>query len=158
MITIRRTYNFAGTTTTEEKFVPRESAEARLYLSSHAPPKPPTTTKDPSKPTLRRPLKRPSRFDAPAPYPNDLLKATAAIKAPLAATQKSIAELKLERGQKLNTVEKSKLDWAGYVDKEKLKDELDKAEKAKGGYLERMDFLGRSEMAREEGLREGRRR
>ena len=44
------------------------------------------------------------------------------------------------------------------MDKEKLKDELDKAEKAKGGYLDKMDFLGRSEVAREEGLREARRR
>lgn len=50
------------------------------------------------------------------------------------------------------------MDWAGYVDKEKLKEELDRAGKAKGGYLERMDFLGRSDVAREEGLREGRRR
>ena len=158
MITIKRTYNFAGTTTTEEKLVPRDSAEARLYLSAPAPPKPSSLPADSSTPTFRRPLKRPSRFDVPAPQPTDLIKATAAIKAPLATQQKSIAELKLERGQKLNTVEKSRLDWAGYVDKEKLKDELDKAEKAKGGYLDKMDFLGRSEVAREEGLREARRR
>lgn len=50
------------------------------------------------------------------------------------------------------------MDWAGYVDKERLGEELERAGKAKGGYLEKMDFLGRSEIAREEGLREGRRR
>ena len=41
---------------------------------------------------------------------------------------------------------------------QKLKDELDMAEKAKGSYLDRMDFLGKSEQARVEGLREGRRK
>lgn len=153
MITIKRTYNFAGTTTTEEKLVPRDSAEARVYLSTLAPPKSPSPSANPSLLGLRRPLKRPSRFDVHIQNATDLSKATAAIQAPL----KSLAELKAERGQKLNTVEKSRLDWAGYVDKEKLKDELDKAEKAKGGYLDKMDFLGRTEMAREEGLREGRR-
>lgn len=71
---------------------------------------------------------------------------------------KSLAELKAEQGRKLNTVEKSRMDWAGYVDKERLGEELDRAGKAKGGYLDKMDFLGRSEMAREEGLREGRRK
>lgn len=154
MITIKRTYNFAGTTTTEEKLVLRESAEARLYFSSL---KPPTTTdEDLSKPPLRRPLKRPSRFDTSAAPSSDLAKLMTALKAP--KLQKSLAELKAERGEKLNTVDKSRLDWVSYVDKEKLKDELDKAEKAKGGYLDRMDFLGRSEMAREEGLRDGRKR
>lgn len=159
MISIKRTYNFAGITTVEEKLVPKDSAEARHYLSSQASaPKPDPSPNDPATSNLRRPLKRPSRFDSPIPTTNDLLKTTAAIKAPVAAQTKSLAELKLERGQKLNTVEKSKLDWAGYVDKEKLKDELDKAEKAKGGYLDRMDFLGRSEAARDQVLKAGRKR
>ena len=159
MISIKRTYNFAGSTTVEEKLVPKDSAEAQHYLASqpsipksHSSPNSLTTT------NLRRPLKRPSRFDSPIPSADDLLKTTAAIKAPATAQIKSLAELKLERGQKLNTIEKSKLDWAGYVDKEKLKDELDKAEKAKGGYLDRMEFLGRSEAARDEVLKEGRKR
>ena len=164
MITIKRTYTFAGTTTTEEKLVPRESAEARLYLSSQASkPSAPSTAENANlnKP-VRRPLRRPSRFDDPDPrvsltHTTNLIKShlvpTAVNNAGMNAVQK-----KLEQGQKLNTVEKSKLDWAGYVDKEKLKDELDMAEKAKGSYLDRMEFLGRSEQAREEGLREGRRK
>ena len=164
MIALKRTYTFAGTTTTEAKLVPRESAEARLYLSSQASKLPvPTTTDNTtlSRP-LRRPLRRPSRFDDPDP-PVSLLQTTDTIKSHLAPTAvnnagMSAVQRKLEQGQKLNTVEKSKLDWAGYVDKEKLKDELDMAEKAKGSYLDRMDFLGKSEQAREEGLREGRRK
>ena len=165
MITIKRTYNFAGTTTTEEKLVPRESAEARLYLSTKpvkALKQPAPNTSTPSE-SIRRPLRRPSRFDDPNPAPTSLLKTTASIKSHLAPTAAnnagmSAVQRKLDQGQKLNTVEKSRLDWAGYVDKEKLKDELDVAEKAKGSYLDRMEFLGRSEQAREDGLREGRRR
>lgn len=158
-ITIKRTYNFAGTTTTEEKLVPKDSAEARLYLASQASAsKPDPDTLDLSMPRLRRPLKRPSRFDTPMANPGDLLKTTTALKTPAGAQIKSLAQLKLERGQKLNTVEKSKLDWAGYVDKEKLKDELDRAEKARGGYMDRMEFLGRSESARDEAFREGKRK
>ena len=165
MIAIKRTYNFAGETTTEEKLVPRESAEARLYLSSNPDnvPKPPTPDNSSAAPTVRRPLRRPSRFDDPNPAPTSLLQTTASIKSHLAPTAVNTAGMsavqrKMAQGQKLNTVEKSKLDWAGYVDKEKLKDELDMADKAKGSYLDRMDFLGRSEQARDDVLREGRRK
>ena len=161
MIRIKRTYNFAGTTTVEEKLVPKDSAEARQYLSSQPSiPKPNPSPNNPAKPNLRRPLRRPSRYDTPVQNPNDLLRTTSAIKASVAAQQakKSPAELKLERGEKLNTVEKSKLDWAGYVDKEKLQDELEKAQKAKGGYLDRMEFLGRSDAARDEVFKQGRKK
>ena len=165
MIAIKRTYTFAGTTTTEEKLVPRESAEARLYLSTKPvkDPKDSASNSSTTSGSIRRPLRRPSRFDDPNPAPNSLLKTTASIKSHLAPTAAnnagmSAVQRKLDQGQKLNTVEKSRLDWAGYVDKEKLKDELDVAEKAKGSYLDRMEFLGKSEQAREDGLREGRRR
>ena len=164
MITIKRTYTFAGSTTTEEKLVPRESAEARLYLSSQAskPSAPSTADNANQNRPVRRPLRRPSRFDDPDPRVS-LTHTTNMIKShlvPVAVNNAGISAVqkKLEQGQKLNTVEKSKLDWAGYVDKEKLKDELDMAEKAKGSYLDRMEFLGRSEQAREEGIREGRRK
>lgn len=165
MISIKRTYIFAGETTTEEKLVPRESAEARLFLSSKPDnvPKSPTQDSSSAASRVRRPLRRPSRFDDPNPAPTSLLQTTASIKSHLAPTAVNTAGMsavqkKLEQGQKLNTVEKSKLDWAGYVDKEKLKDELDMAEKAKGSYLDRMDFLGRSEQARDDVIREGRRK
>lgn len=59
---------------------------------------------------------------------------------------------------KLNTIEKSKMDWAGYVDREGIKEELDGAGKAKEGYLGRMDFLGRVDEMRERGRGEAKRR
>lgn len=128
MVAIKRTYVFAGETITEEKVVPKTSAEARLYLQSQqATLSPPTTT--PTNKPLRRPKKRVSQFE---PNPNGVVKGLA------------------PPGPKLNTIEKSKLDWAGYVDKEGIKEELDVAEKAKEGYLGRMDFLGRVEAKRED--------
>ncbi|KAL8818345.1 MAG: hypothetical protein Q9223_002996 [Gallowayella weberi] len=130
MIAIKRTYVFAGETITEEKTVPKSSAEARLYLQSQAAPQSPISPVG-GKP-LRRPKKRPSMFE---PNPEGIVKG-------IAPTP--------NKGSKLNVVEKSKLDWASHVDKEGLKDELDVAEKAKDGYMGRMDFLGRSEMKREE--------
>ncbi|KAL8860848.1 MAG: hypothetical protein Q9178_002878 [Gyalolechia marmorata] len=137
-IVIKRTYVFAGETITEEKIVPKSSAEARLHLQSQAPP---TNLVSPigGKP-LRRPKKRPSMFE---PNPEGIVKG-------LATTP--------SKGPKLNVVEKSKLDWASHVDKEGLKDELDVAEKAKGGYMGRMDFLGRSEAKREEERRNAKRK
>jgi len=47
-------------------------------------------------------------------------------------------------------VQKSALDWKGYVTKEGLAEELEAYGRSKGGYLAREDFLGRAEMARVE--------
>jgi Bucentaur or craniofacial development len=126
-ITIHRTYTFAGQTTTESQTVPKSSAAALLYLQSQ--PQSQSSNQN-QKPPLRRPKKRTSLFDPAGP-------GVGATKAP-----------------KLNTIEKSKMDWAGYVDKEGLKEDLDEHSKAKEGYLGRMEFLGRVERKKEE---EGRR-
>ncbi|KAJ4292282.1 swr complex subunit [Collariella sp. IMI 366227] len=55
--------------------------------------------------------------------------------------------------KKLNTVEKSRMDWAGFVDREGIKDELELAGKSKHSFAARQDFLARSEMVREEEAR-----
>lgn len=123
-MTIKRTYAFAGETITEEKTVLKSSAEARLYLESQQ--KDPEYTSKPGVNTpLRRPKKRASLFE---PSSAGLGQASTSGKG---------------KGPKLNTIEKSKLDWAGYVDQEGMKDELDGAEKSKDGYLGKRDFLER---------------
>lgn len=58
--------------------------------------------------------------------------------------------------KKLNTVEKSAMDWAGFVDKEGIKDELDAAGKSKGAYRARQEFLARVEQKKEEEARRAR--
>lgn len=146
MICIKRTYVFAGETITEEKVVSKSSAEGRLHLESQsASPKPITSSN--GKP-LRRPLKRRSRFDPP-PEPGTT---------GTAGSPSSSGFGSKDKGRKLNTVEKSKLDWAGYVDKTGIKEELTVAEKAKEGYLGKMDFLGRVDAKREDEISNSRKK
>lgn len=144
MIAIKRTYKFAGEIHTEEKTVPRSSAEAQLWLSQHQSSKPEMLTPDGR--VVQRPLRTFSRFD-----PN--LTNLDAFKSSWAGRN---AESTNFKGPKLNVVEKSKMDWAVHVDSEGLKDELDTHAKAKEGYLNRMDFLRDVEQRKENEARDAR--
>lgn len=135
-ILIERTYKFAGETIHEKKWVPKSSAVAREYLNSlkfdanKAKDETATTkteekmeqdndekdTVESDKPKLRRPLKR-------SPILEDIISGS----------------LK----PKLSTLEKSKLDWVQYVDKEGINDELQYNNR--DGYLAKQDFLSRVE-------------
>lgn len=168
-ITIKRKYKFAGDIITEEKVVPRDSAEAKLYLSLNKSTTAAENETESSKKqqdeqrqaitNLRRPLRRISRFD---PNPPGAIKqsweknvSTTTVggdESPGAGEGSSGAP----KGPKLNTVEKSKLDWAAYVDQEGIKDDLDVHSKAKEGYHSRMEFLNRIEDKREEERRNAR--
>ncbi|KAH1333248.1 swr complex subunit [Aspergillus fumigatus] len=142
MVKIKRTYKFAGEVITEEKIVPKDSAEAKLFLAKgesvetvtdadveHA-----ANAKDALK--LRRPLRKISRFD---PNPTGTIKKSWE-KQPTAGITGQTENIS---GPKINTVEKSRLDWAAYVDQAGIKDELKEHSKAKEGFLGRMDFLNR---------------
>ncbi|KAI8063653.1 bucentaur or craniofacial development-domain-containing protein [Gilbertella persicaria] len=54
---------------------------------------------------------------------------------------------------KMNTLEKSKLDWQGFVDKEGIRDEL--KYKNKDGYMEKVAFLQRVDDRRLDQLKQG---
>jgi len=103
----------------EEKEVPRDSAEAKAYLSSlhvSIPPSSlPSGVEVSTKPTTRRPVKRASKLEAMA---------------------------QSSKPQKLNVLEKSRLDWAGFVDKEGINDDLKRHNR--DGYVERQEFLKRA--------------
>ncbi|TQN71329.1 SWR1-complex protein 5 [Colletotrichum shisoi] len=159
-IRIKRTYNFAGKVHTEEKLVARSSAEAKLYLASLG--------KDASASASASALG--TGADANEEPKRVLKKAFRSAFEPVVevASQRR-ADLNLgvtvrirarekaaAQAKKLNTVEKSKMDWAGFVDKEGLKDELELAGRAKGSYAERQDFLARSEAKRDEEARRAR--
>lgn len=141
MIKIKRTYKFAGEMITEEKVVPKDSAEAKIFLAngenvdamSTADMEAAANAKAALK--LRRPLRKVSRFD---PNPSGSIKKSWEKQQPTAE-----AAMENARGPKINTVEKSRLDWAAYVDQAGIKDELAVHSKAKEGYLGRMDFLDR---------------
>lgn len=107
----------------------------------------------PSDPKFRRPLRRPSRFD-PNPtgqvrglapeyqlsWPRKTVSTTtvdqenSAAATPTTAVGPGAAP-RVEKAQKLNVVDKSRLDWTGYVDKEGIAEELDEHGKAKEAYL-----------------------
>lgn len=143
MVRIRRTYNFAGKVHTEEKLVPRDSAEAKLFLASQA--------------------ESPDADSSPKQLPR---KAFRSVFEPVLEPFSQRSDLSLnmavrmrareEKARKLNTVEKSRMDWAGFVDKEGIKDELALAGKAKGSYAAREAFLARTEARRDDDARRAR--
>ncbi len=159
-ITITRTYTFAGETHTEEKRVPKSSEEAQSYLASQAATAPQCDTDKvlsaPSKPLLHRPLWRRSRFD---PNPAGEIKGFP-LSAQLTWRQRN-QNLQLfgngrdntfampavpaiakpaKAPEKLNTVDKSRMDWVQHVDQEGLADELDVYGKSKEAYGARQSF------------------
>lgn len=138
MIRIKRTYNFAGRVHTEEKLVPRDSAEAKLYLASQEGEAPPDAL-------LTKRLTKKAFRSAFEPIIEGTIGRTD-LNLGLAARMKAANEA---QAKKLNTVEKSRMDWAGFVDKEGIKDELELAGKSKDSYASRQDFLARSEALRE---------
>ncbi|KAJ5259223.1 Craniofacial development protein 1/Bucentaur [Penicillium angulare] len=145
MIKIKRTYKFAGEMITEEKTVLKNSAEAKAFLSSGENVEFAEVEDADANRDLRRPLRKISRFD-----PN-----------PTGTIKKSWERQPLEAGgdaagPKINTVEKSRLDWAQYVDQAGIQDELRVASKAKEGYMGRMDFLDRMGAKRDEEARQAR--
>jgi hypothetical protein len=170
-LTIKKVFTFAGQDTTEEKQIPRSQLDKYLKdgwktLNTPAATTPtaesPKDTSESTGPKIRRPLRRPSRFD---PNPTGYVRAlapehqlswprtSAAALQPeqeLAPEADAPATKKAEKAQKLNVVDKSRMDWTGFVDKEGIAEELDTHGKTKEAYLGRMEFLAGVEARREE--------
>lgn len=182
-ITIERTYEFAGEIKTEKRRVPKHSEEAKVYLESQAAKKPSkdregpkgvTDGQDPGKPVLRRPLKRTSRFE---PNPIGEVRALpdklqlrwprttdedgnalegVAQPAVKAKPEAPVKQVRIKPADKVNTVDKSRMDWAGFVDKEGIAEELDKYGKAKENFVAKNQLLARLDERREEQGRQAR--
>lgn len=161
MVTIKRRIEYAGETTEIEEIVPRTSKEAQLYLKHH-----PETHAQHASTTaavlLRRPLKRPSLFE-PNPtasikgVPPERLRPRAPSRFDTLMAEKKAEEESRKKAERMTTVQKSALDWKGFVDQQEgMRAELDEYGKSKGGFLAREDFLGRADMAREEAARSAR--
>ena len=151
LVRIRRTYNFAGQVHTEEKLVPRDSAEAKLFIASGGQVEPVAgndSTAQPAKRVAKKAFR--SSFE---PLVDISLARRADLDLGMEARMRAGRDA---RAKKLNTVEKSRMDWAGFVDKEGIKDELELAGKSKTSYAARQDFLQRSEMRREDDARRAR--
>ncbi|KAK3113613.1 swr complex subunit [Teratosphaeriaceae sp. CCFEE 6253] len=156
LVTITRRIEYAGEVTEVEELVPRSAKEAQAYLKQQR--HDADSTPQIERPTLRRPLKRPSLFE-PNPSatirgvpPEKLrLRAPSRIDVELAETRKR--EEAQRKAEKMTTVQKSALDWKGYVSREGIAEELEAYKRSKGGYMAREDFLGRAELARQEARR-----
>lgn len=165
-LTIRRRIEYAGEVTEVTEQVPLNSKQAQQYLRehpeadpTHRPSSSSTTTNNPDKTTptlLRRPTKRPSLFE-PNPTatvkgvaPDRLRPRTPSRLDVLQAEKKRAAENQ-RKAEKMSTVQKSALDWKGFVDSDRaVREELDVYGKSKEGFLAREDFLGRADLARVE--------
>lgn len=151
MVSIPTTYKFAGEIHTSTRLLPRSHPEAVKYLSQ-------SKTSSDSAPA-------PSPLSAPATTPSDAAPSTTTTAAnrrpppgPRRKKGSSLAAMSAAvtaRPTKLNTLEKSKLDWDSFKgDTSKLSqqelDELENQTKGGGkglgdmkGFLERRDFLDR---------------
>lgn len=146
MIKIKRTYNFAGKVHTEEKMVARDSAEAKLYLASEEGQAAAVDASPPKRATRKA-------FRSAFEPITDASARRLDLNLGMAARLQAAKEL---QAKKLSTVEKSRMDWAGYVDKEGIKDELTLAGKSKHSYAAKQDFLARSQAIRDEDSRRAR--
>lgn len=126
-ITITRTFKFAGEVKTETKVVPRLSSEGQDYLKEQKHKQEEEDRKEQMRGPRREPVKRKMSL---------------------------IDEYKMNKTKKINTLEKSRLDWLGFVDKEGIRDDLSKHNK--DGYLDRQGFLDRVDQKRESELRQQR--
>ncbi|PVH93165.1 BCNT-domain-containing protein, partial [Periconia macrospinosa] len=167
-ITITKTYTFAGQDTTEEKQVPRSSLEQYLADGWKAAEQKAAADGDTAEakddaPKIRRPLRRPTRFD-PNPtgfvralppehqlsWPRKTVPATAAAGQENVPAPGAFKPVRPGKTQKLNVVDKSRMDWTGFVHKEGIAEELDTHGKTKEAYLGRMNFLADVEAKQEE--------
>lgn len=138
-IVIKRSYEYAGETILEDKVVPRYSAEAKAYLSSLK-----LKEDQKNKQVVNNKIKIPStKVSKPTAEILNTNKPKILIRRRKKKVSIVDSILKGKGLVKINTLEKSRLDWANYVDKNQLNDELKKHNK--DGYLSKMDFLNKVE-------------
>lgn len=140
-VKIKRVYEFAGEMIKEEKIVPVSSAEAQEYLNSMKFQQHQQQRQDRKDITKLHTKNHTSvKRTATSLLSNEeLKKLRRPLKRPPILEQIISGSLK----PKLTTLEKSSLDWATYVDKEGINDELTLHNK--DGYLAKQDFLDRVE-------------
>lgn len=136
MVRIETSYTFAGKLVKELKLVSADSAEAKAYLNSTS-----GLTQSGENDGQRRlfvtVVRKMQGSDEQVPLMIKLKRPSLIDKF-----------LQGDKKNKLTTLEKSRLDWASYVDENKIKDEL--ALHNKAGYLDKQEFLGRMDARRDE--------
>ncbi|QIW96561.1 hypothetical protein AMS68_002079 [Peltaster fructicola] len=154
-VKIIRRIKFAGQTTEVEEEVLRSSEEAQRYLAEQerAQPKEDKTEQD----GLQKPLRRMSLFE-PNPLgivkgiPPEKLRRRLPSRMDMAMAERRAEDERKRKAEKLSTMQKTALDWKGFVIEQGLGDELNEYGKSKKGFLAREQFLdkvhGANEVAR----------
>lgn len=136
-VLIETSYTFAGKLVRESKLVDADSAEAKAYMNS----------------TTEIMTGGPGDSDGPRKTSVEVVREVKG------TGEKRNLRIKLKRASlidkfltgdkksKLTTLEKSRLDWATFVDNSDIKDDL--ALHNRAGYLDKQDFLGRMDAKRD---------
>ncbi|ODV64048.1 BCNT domain-containing protein, partial [Ascoidea rubescens DSM 1968] len=140
MIKIKTSYEFAGETISEEKYVNTNSAEAKAYLNSIHSNLNSTSNKNNNNNKTRTFRKSNNENNSNNKESNIKIKKRIKRKRP-SIIDAIINNAKL---QKINTLEKSRLDWASFVDRNNIDNELKSHNK--DGYLSKQDFLHKVEL------------
>lgn len=162
-VDIKRTLKFAGEVQTEIKRVPRSSAEAQEYLRSLEDDQSASISTDTAKDNAKDSLQdgasagssggasggtsggaKDGEKDKGRPKPR-----------PRKRKMSLLEEYEAGKARKVNTLEKSRLDWLGFVDKEGIQDDLKRHNR--NGYLDKQGFLARVEHKMGEDIRSHRR-
>jgi hypothetical protein len=169
LIRIKRRIAFAGEITEVEEEVLKSSAAARAYLAEH-PEADPENAKSrataagqqtTSEGNLQRPLRRPSIFE-PNPtaavrgVSSEKLRPRAPGRLDVIMAERRLAEEKKKKAERMSTVQKSAMDWKGFVADQGIGEELDVYGKSKSGFMAREQFLDRVAGANEEARRAAR--
>lgn len=161
LIKIKRRIEFAGVISEVEEEVLRSSKQAQRYLEENPEDSQVGSSRQSRKDGLRRPLRRPSLFE---PNPLAIVKGVAPDKlrrrAPtrldvLMAERHAEMERK-KKIERMSTVQKSALDWRGFVTDQGYGEELDEYGKSKMGFLAREHFLDKVHGANEDARRAAR--
>ncbi|KAM0791580.1 hypothetical protein ACM66B_006024 [Microbotryomycetes sp. NB124-2] len=173
MLTITVKYEFAGQVVEQEKQVEQDSDEAKKWLATQLPKKSylkrtldettlsSSLTQQATSTSSSAPTTKPSSSSsAPAIASTSVVTSESAAppsKPTLAPPRRPKAAggglnalaAQLKKPPKLNTLEKSKLDWNKFVSKEEgLADTL--SQSRKNGYLDKQDFLDKAQQAKDE--------
>lgn len=170
LIRIKRRIAFAGEITEIEEEVLKSSPAAQAYLAEH-PEADPDNAKSraaavgqqeaTSDSNLQRPLRRPSMFE-PNPtavvrgVSSDKLRPRAPSRLDVLMAERRLAEETKKKAERMSTVQKSAVDWKGFVADQGIGEELDVYGKSKGGFMAREQFLDRVAGANEEARRAAR--
>lgn len=130
---IKTSYTFAGKVITESKQVDANSAEAKAFLNSTG---------------LQMDTKHRSFVPVIRTIPGETEPTELKIKLKRPSLVDKFLNSHGNKRMKLSTLEKSRLDWASFVDTSNINDELKSHNK--DGYLERQDFLDRVSAKRDQ--------